>query len=224
MKNKIDRLFQDKLARQTVDPTENAWEQVKAELDGESHRKVWFAIAASVTLLAVSAVLIFGSIRKNNIDATAGIHVDQPTPAAEFQWNLPEIEYKDEIIPEVINERPRIEPVIREMVAEVETSKEVLPEVIDSQIVSEMPVLTPLDIAETIVLANEVKPDLEDQMTKLPQLQVQITYKADESPVVVEEDKTQVGKLLIRARQFKPGEMLASIRETKNDFFNGKKN
>ena len=62
------------------------------------------------------------------------------------------------------------------------------------------------------------------QSESLPQLQVQITYLAGESSADLVEERTRVGKLWDRARQIKPGEMLASIRETKNDFFNAKKN
>ena len=116
------------------------------------------------------------------------------------------------------------EPLIKKMIAVIEVPEVLKQETTDPSTIEELPLLNPLEITTSVVIEEDKKPIFDSQVAELPQLQVQITYKADASPSVLEEDKTRVGKLLAKARQIRPGEMLASIRETKNDFFNGKKN
>ncbi|MCP4459995.1 MAG: hypothetical protein GY816_18525 [Cytophagales bacterium] len=224
MENKIDRLFQDKLARHEALPTPQAWEQVEANIKGNGKSTVWLSIAATVTLLAVSAFLIFKSNEGLQADSSASVTPDHPQPLAEFHWKLPGIEQKSEI-----NNKVRVAPIIskldtKEVFAEVELNEKVLDKVEEPQVIREMPVITPLDMKESVAVLEETNSTPDSISESLPQLQVQITYLAGESSTDETEEKTKVGKLWDRALQIKPGEMLASIRETKNEFFSGKKN
>ena len=229
MKNKVDRLFWDKLARHKVNPTENAWEQVKSKLDRQSHQKLWLGIAASVIILAMSTILVLKSSENLQTESSPNFLVDHPSPIAAFEWDLSEIEdVPKEKISEGENkklgESNDAKPLVGEMFASMELPKDIEQEITDFPANEKLPLLAPLELTTTVVIEESIEPILDDELAMLPQLRVQITYKADEEPSALKEDKTRVGKLLAKARQIKPGEMLASIRETKNDFFNGKKN
>ena len=223
MENKIDRLFQDKLARYEVTPTPQAWEKVKAELDGKGKPMIWLRIAASVALLMVSAFLILRSTESVPSESSTFVTPDHPMPLANFQWNLPEIEPRDEVKKEAKLAPIKTKLVVKETLASVEETQKAIRSFDNLQTIPEMPLIIEIELEEAVAVL-EVVNRVDNKVEALPQFQVQITYKASESPVELPEQKTKVGKLWAKARQIKPGEMLASMRETKNDFFSGKKN
>ncbi len=227
MKNKIDRLFQDKLARHATTPSLEAWEQVRTEISGESNLKVWIGIAASLILIGVSAALIFNNSESSSMEFSVSVTSNGPAPLADYQWNLPETITK--VVEEEQPEKERLKEVSTEVRHESRTAlavieSENLVENNEESIENQLDIVPQPELIEGTALVKEktIPRIVEEEL--LPQLQVQITYRASESPITTNEEKTKVGKLLAKARQIKPGEMLASIRETKNDFFNNKRN
>lgn len=222
MGSDIDKLFQDKLARHETAPTRQAWDQVKTELGGKGKPIIWLRIAASVVLLAVSAFLIFRSVRVP-IESSVFVTLNQPTPLENFQWNLPEIEPKIEETKEenLTSIQPKL--VVKETFSITEETQETTESIADLQTMPETPMVIETKFKEAVAVLETGSPT-NNQVEALPKFRVQITYRASEFLVKSPKQKTKIGWLWAKSQQVNPGEMLVSMRQKKNDFFNGKKN
>jgi len=222
MKNKLDRLFKGKLERHEAAPTPQAWGQVKGQIEEERKLKIWLSIAASIVLLAVSTFLIMRPSESIEVRSGTVVTPDYPMPLAEFEWNLPAFEEAVEVKEEHKTTRVRSKFVTTETVAKVETPEEAIENTNTLEVIPEMPIIES-EVQEAIAAVDLGTHEDTNPMEASPHFQVQITYQASEVPAEVVDEKTRVGKLFAKARQIKPGEMLASLRETKNDFFSGSK-
>jgi len=222
MENKLDRLFKEKLGRNEVSPTPQAWNQLKDVIGEQGKPKFWLSIAASVVLLAVSTLLILSPSESSEVRSGTVVTPDYPMPLAEFEWNLPAFEEAVEVKEEDKTTRVRSKFETTETVAKVKTPKEAVEKTNNLEAIPELPTVES-DVQEAIAVVDLKKHEGTNPMEASAHFQVQITYQASEVPAEVTDEKTRVGKLFAKARQIKPGEMLASLRETKNDFFNGSK-
>lgn len=214
---KLDRLFQDKLARQEVSPSDDAWNQISSELNQEKRPVVWMRVAAAIVILAISAVVVVQLNNEPRTGVLAGINPTHPV-IEEQTWDFPEIKKTEPVKVEqkatLVKRQPK-----QTQFAAVETRETVI-----EQEVLELPELTPI---QSVAIIEVSEPELSEEEIleeTLPQLSVQITYIASHAPeqdTTKTDDKTKVGRLIAKAREISPGEMLASIRETKNNFFNG---
>lgn len=219
--HKIDRLFQDKLSRHEVDPSPQAWEAINAELKKDNKPFFWLSIAASVAILATVGFLFTRKGQETLPMDYANHAVDQPTPQPQYQWNLsiPEKEVQTEEAKPVKKYVPKVmKPSSKETLAkQVETSfDEFMPEV-ESLGLDAVADVVIEDVQDEEMLELDTAP-----IQSLPGVGVQITYKA--TPPAPVEEKSRIERLWAKAKEIKPGDVLADIRETKNDFFNGKRN
>jgi cytoskeletal protein RodZ len=60
--NKVDKLFKDKLAEHSIQPSAQAWEKVEAHLGKKNRMVVWLRVAAA---LAVMGLLTFVVVNRN---------------------------------------------------------------------------------------------------------------------------------------------------------------
>lgn len=221
--HKIDRLFQDKLSRHEVDPSPQAWEAINAELKKDNKPMVWLSIAASVALIATIGWLM---LRNDQEASPSGVQsyaaADQPSPQPTYEWNF---ELQAE-------KKPQQVETVKKTVKQVTPAVEKRPSEALAQQSNDQKIEEPLVEIESIgldAMANLTEEPVTEEVQldttpiqSLPGVSVQITYKA--TPPVKVEEKSRIEKLWAKAKEIRPGEVLADIRETKNDFFNGKKN
>ncbi|MEQ9232299.1 MAG: hypothetical protein RIF46_16580 [Cyclobacteriaceae bacterium] len=216
---KLDRFFQEKLARHETTPSNEAWNQISAELKGKKRPVVWMRVAAAILILAVSAVAV---IQLNDNSTTTGevvyINPDHPVKIETPVFELPVFEKVETVPVEKKTTPARNQKSARQFAAVEKTSEPETIELLDA------PEIHPI---ESMALIEMPEPEIieeVDEAALLPQLSVQITYIASSQPepdTLKTDDKTKMGKLIAKAREISPGDMIASIRETKNNFFNG---
>ncbi len=223
--NKIDRLFEDKLSRYEIDPSPAAWEAVHAQIDSNKRPvMIWYRVAAALAAIAVVAVLV---LRKDTTEITsdqlANVQADYPQQMEPFTWDIPQPSIKvEESAPvQPVRKQPRVVPASvdvprNETLAQAPTSlqKEELIETLE---------LIELN-ADLDAMAHVQMADATEELETIqapPGVSVQITYKA--TPPVMVDEKSKIEKLWAKAKDIRPGDVLGNIRETKNDFFNGKK-
>ena len=211
MENRIDRLFREKVARHEIQPSEEAWKAVNDKIGSRYNPMVWMRVAAAVVVLAVVGAVVFNTQdnpETNYTEFIASNTIDAPQEATQLEWKL---EFSEKIVEEETTKSNFAASVSKvEEKTEVEASIEIL----------EAPTLASIDEVDLTPSMTVGIWDMPVE-TMIPQLDVQITYIASAEK---EDDKSKVGLWIEKARQLKPGEMLASIRESKNDFFNGKRN
>lgn len=224
--HKIDRLFQDKLSRHEVAPSPQAWEAINAELKKDNKPMVWLSIAASIALVATIGWLL---MRNDQEVVSTGVQtyaaVDQPSPQAPHEWNLElptEKQLEVKPIEKVKKPVKQVKPVV-----EMDTMNETLAQQsVEQKQEDSFIEIESLGMDAMANLTEDTQPEMTELDTtpieSLPGVSVQITYKA--SPPVKVEEKSRIERLWAKAKEIRPGEVLADIRETKNDFFNGKKN
>jgi len=217
--NKIDRLFQDKLSRYEIEPTPGAWQAVQSQMATRRRPNMWYAVAAAVAVLAVVSVLITRSDEVLPQGAMAEGKIDHPVPQTPVQWNIP-TDANDPQPQTVSTERvkPRNSTTVPSELAHVQ--EPVTQPSGESELLNVPDFTMPSEAVAQV--ESEPATDREEAIEALPGVSVQITYKS--TPPVAAPQKSKIEKLWAKARDIKPGDMLGSIRETKNDFFNGKKN
>lgn len=217
--NNIDRLFQDKLSRYEIAPTKGAWEAVQAQMATKQKPVMWYAVAAAVAVLALVTVLITRSADTLPTGAMAQGKVDHPVPEAPVQWTIPStIEEASVPVTKVQAVKTRRKASTRNEVALAQ--EEVTQQREETEVLNVADFNLP---SETVAQVEQgISTENEEAIEALPGVSVQITYKS--TPPVAAPQKSKIERLWAKARDLKPGEMLGSIRETKNDFFNGKKN
>lgn len=88
----LDRLFREKLTHHESQPSAEAWEKVSHQLQQKKNGTArYYRIAAAVTILLVSAALIY-NLRYNTKDefsSVIAINASSPTEETfDFQWNI----------------------------------------------------------------------------------------------------------------------------------------
>lgn len=238
-KNKLDRLFEDKLSRHGVEPSAEAWQNVQAGLQKKSPMLWVYRVAAAVVLIVLAVWIVR---REDTQPNDTRLHAQQQqevvAPLAQTTPTNPEViadENQPEEKPEVQDHQPRAQSVKKKLRPQAATSIAQVP--VHQPVKEEdvrLPVLEPLRteaVAEVIVDVQPLDEALHldtEPIQELPGVKVQITYKAggpDPLPgQSVEEEKSKLGRLWAKAKEIKPGEVLASVRETKNEFFDSKLN
>jgi hypothetical protein len=219
--NKIDQLFREKLDAHEVQPSAQAWEQLQARL---GHKKtpvvVWFyRVAAAVVIFGVVGYLVF---RTDNPTANDLADVKRP---AETNVVQPEVENPQEnqdetTLPVEQKQEQVIEKPIKKQSDKKETPAQTLP--------AQTELVAHVDVPEkaTVVETPEVNtPEVEATEKPISIAPIQIKYVASvisEEPKEKEE-RSVLGKIWDKAKDLKEGgEVLASIRETKNNFLERK--
>jgi hypothetical protein len=224
--HKLDRLFQDKLSRHEVDPSPQAWEAINAEIRKDNKPMVWLSIAASVALIATIGWLVMRNDQEVVLSGEFANHIfDQPSPQSPYEWNLPLSAEKQPAqqveVKKVVKKKITVE---REEIPMMETlaQQNIEPMMVEDLLQIESIGLDAMANITGEPMVVEESPLDTTPIQSLPGMGVQITYKAS-VPAPVEE-KSRIEKLWAKAKDIKPGDVLADLRETKNDFFNGKKN
>lgn len=223
---KLDQLFSERLSRMETTPSPAAWDQVQNQL-GRKPRIIWWSIAASVVLL-VSIVLMFRN--EAEIPSSQFAEIQQPNDnSGEVEMMMPE---SDELAEKEV---PAAETPLRQ--AEFHEEKEVVDPMQPSALIRYLAVKSVEEVeTRDLTIATKQAPvvariesslvpetNLEmnsDLIGVGPQLDIQITYIASNVP----DDRSGIERLWARAKEIKPGEVWANIRDTKNDFLQGKRN
>ena len=208
--HKIDQLFAEKLRRTEVTPSADSWGQVQSQIK-PSNKGVWMKVAAALIPVAVVAYFLIPSDTTESAQiASTENGIEQVIEENMESVELPVKQEQDEkqtIIPVQASK-----PVVMEMVASAVVQEEPefnaeMPPAVDRRIAS--------IVANDVVGLSDFHPIPENPFN------VQIVYIASNSTV---DSRTGFEKLWDRAKGLKPGDMWASIRDTKNDFLSGSKN
>jgi hypothetical protein len=223
--NKIDRLFEDKLSRYEIDPSPAAWEAVHAQIDSTKRPvMIWYSVAAAIAAVAVVAVLV---LRNDTTELTSGQMVsaqaDYPKQMEPVTWDIPQPSSKveDSAPVQSVRKQPRVVPAN----ADVPRNETLAQSTISLQKEELIETLELIELnADLDAMAHVNVLDTTEELETIqtpPGVSVQITYKA--TPPVMVDEKSKIEKLWAKARDIRPGDVLGNIRESKNEFFNGKK-
>ncbi len=246
---KIDELFRQKLSGHAVAPGEQAWAKLQKKMKpGSKTPPVWMRVAAAATLLAISGMfLLLRESPKNEpvltnrtvVEPKSEI-VEEPREDTIATPQLPESEptvakntQNASESAEVTKKRAAtpVQPQ-KPMIASAEKKVEVKDEPValedlqrkEESIAIELPENPMPEVTETAIAAAT-------EATTAPE--VKITYIAGDDekflkPVrdLIESEKQKdkkggFSKLLASARNITSGDILAEIRESKDDLFNG---
>jgi hypothetical protein len=204
--DKIDELFRAKLFDLEATPMVASWDQVQKQMTKKRTPWSWYAasIAAAVTLILVSIVLLFPSQKKstyisgqvdhpvlmNRIYPATPVRIDTEVAHAVIQPKKAVLKYKT---------KPAI----------IENHEEQLVEITISEEIAPISVAAISDLTEEVIETNITL--LEAPTTDV----IKITYIANESKDENEE-KNRLNKMLTAAQKLSPAEVLADLRDAKN--------
>ncbi len=218
--NKLDQLFQDKLARHDVAVPPETWDRVSAKLTRQNNRPVWLSIAATAAVLAVASFLIVNYTGNQTPGSGTNTLAEGPTPLQPFLWDLEEMPKKVVTPPADQGDQEDKRAVPAKKNVQVETDKPGKTQEPIKQLIV-VPEIEPMG-REAVALTKDLKPTLDIIPETGREPSVQITYIAKSTPE--KDEKSTIEKLWIKAKELNPGEMWASLRATKNDFISGKGN
>lgn len=193
----LDKLFREKLGRHELEPSAQAWNQVRDQLKVESSGFGRMRVAAAVAILATLSWMVIDAQTDEPTDM-AFFTPNAPAAPMAFSFALPEI--KASVVPVAQDSQSQVEKYVEKTVlieepVLLETRREMPGQVASVKINSLM------EPEESIFDSNAT---------------FQMTYIASETS---DESRRGIQRLLARAKDMTPGEMWASIRESKNDLF-----
>jgi hypothetical protein len=206
MSNKVDKLFKEKLEEHSIQPSAQAWEKVEAHLGKKNRMVLWLRVAAAI---AVMGLLTFVALN----------------------WNKGYEEPKQELVKKEEPVKEKSAPPIAEKEKPKEiTKKKIQPNVIMPAIIEKQ------EQVEQVAIVQEPEPgtlntELQTLNTEPQTLNtkgITLTYslppiKKQESPaepVVAEEKKTPLERVLHIAKEVKNGDnALGDLREAKDQIF-----
>jgi len=229
----IDHLFKNKLKTAKVDPKIESWDRLEAMLDADKPKGMFWTwkVAAVILVLLVAAFAIKWGITDRSVQQLAVKQGQETITKNLIDTNnvLPlKIKNETEVVAKLIQtEVKELKKPLSEKVNELEIPKQLKTEEV-----------TITEMQETVAL-NEVdaqmKVDSTDERKKLP---IRITFKRNtiqsekQLAMVNSESDTTNNKgfkeFLDKTRQLNPSELMADIRDAKDEFlsdpFNIKKN
>jgi len=218
--HKLDRLFNEKLSNHEMTPSSEAWELLNERLTHRKNNKTYLKYAAAIILLiSVSVILVIPSFYDRNWDSYATIIVDKPTQEQfNFKWNLKDGE-KNSIA--ITSSQQQIAVVSDQRNTEKEYSQpetfqssETRKDVIAKTETFELESISILSVdIQNISLNDQIEPFTIKQPT------VKIKYIAENDNN--KEDK-KLKKIINYARANSPVDMLADIRNAKDQFISEK--
>jgi len=217
MENELDKLFEEKLKNYQKEPAGAAWEQIQKELGHEKKPFPWMRVAASGAILIAAGVLTTQLLTQSPVtEEGASIHPDHPTLPQAHIWAIPQVE--QEALTQSVAKHPSASQKSQN-INQPDPANEAAP----SQTMLKAPEVTAkrsvADIAPAPLTDIPLSTESLKNQAVASDYAVQITYKAVKDTVETE-DKSKLEQLWTRAKEIKPGEMFASIRQAKNDLFN----
>jgi hypothetical protein len=212
---KFDKIFRDKLVDYTENPRPEVWSQLEKRL-GHKPRKSypWLRVAASGALLMAAGMVGMKFWSGGIPDEGAFIYADHPAVA-----ELPAWELLNQGKPEAIDQdKGDQEPaqvknnVTMDEVSQPSAQTLAIPELAP---IRNVDVLAPMHENELKLARNSQSREI---MENPLEFEVTIVYKATED--TTRRGPTKLGQILDFAKEFKPGEMLADLRDAKNDLLN----
>ncbi len=207
--NKLDAFFKERINELEVPPMPESWGKVQQSLPSKKTPWAWIGITATAAMIAIAFGLFLftpkGSI-SNRGENIAG-QIDHPKTQA-IAW--PKISR-----PEVVQTQKKAKPRQKLVAtAPIEKTQQPVTEVV------EMPKLAELE-PEMKIAIEVAKLDIETEAilekTEEPK-PVKITYIAAETPEG--EEKNRLNKMLTAAQKISPADVLADIRDAKNNLLN----
>ena len=222
----IDRLFKEKMDGLEVTPSINSWSQVERQLK-INRKPVYYRIAATVMLLAISWILILNQSDTEE-SQVASIRITHPPVQLAEDYDIPiaialkeKQESKKNILMTVIN--------TVQLASKKPSKSKELKEAIKDSFVFELESKKALvaDVSETSVLEELAVEPIEEKK-ELMRGTVKITYIASNYNSAVSEVNntpdsiSKFKKFIAFAEKINPGEMLANMKTAKDNLLNGR--
>ncbi len=216
---RIDRLFREKLNSYEAVPSSSSWDEVKKQIDSKNSTPIYYWVAASITLLIVSWVLWpKGTVHDLTPIASA---VNQPSMQKALDWSIPEPEKVEKSVATETTQPVMVEPdPATSLVAEEKTQsleaeqpEEILPLELESKTAVAEANVEQTDIDEVL--------STEEALIKVDITKIKITYIASSTPKEKPQEVDSLKgfkKFIAFAGKLSPGDVLADIREAKDDF------
>lgn len=207
--NRLDRFFREGTEYYEVQPSQEAWKRLESKVrPGRS--RVYYAVAAVITMILSVTVAVY-IIKDQGIDSGQhmAISIDSPQKPLVEVIQLPElIQMRDKVEKGIIE---RIQPLAVETAYEVEQEKES----------SKVPII----VIEPIELTGKGMAQLDYQLDwTIDELSgyekkstIKIKYFTQVGADLEEKPSEKIGKWISKAQDVSPAQVLASIRNAKDD-------
>ncbi len=206
---KIDRLFREKADNYQPTPSADAWKVIDNQIHPKrEHWKQYLKVAALLGVV-LSTVLILLKVDQEETATSiaARTEIDHPQNVREAIISIPE---KQKEITESTD-----------AVSEATTE----PELTIEPVQRETQFITLQNVQRKKIMPEFTQPDIPGiYQLKPAESKIQIKYYAYATPVEDEASKGKIGRLFEYAQNTSPAEMLAKVREAKDDFINSKLN
>ncbi len=209
--NKLDKLFRESAEQFSPTPIPSSWTMIENQLE-DRKAPIWkyTTIAASVVLI-IGFILFINKGTFNSQENTIIAQIEVPEKKHEIQLNLKVPTYSSLSISvkteNSINKKPILDRSMQDLAIEETTNLEIL--VID------------IERINSISIASSVSPELPD-IFKESEAIIQIKYYADATQTEKPSSKRKIGDLIDIAQSTSPAEVLANIREVKDNFISTK--
>lgn len=215
---RLDKLFGAKLARHEMSPSAGAWEQVAEKIGREKKPvMIWWRAAASLILLAVATFMIWTNFNQDSASLEIASH-EIIAPVNGEMAEIPEINAPVEVaVKEPTRTDERRDAVVRKPVT-------TNPKVAEGQVV-----VAPRILEMPRAVASIKPTTLVGDLDYLPGVVLPGNMKDELDPTTemfasADSEKSKVGKFLSKAKDMTPGDLWASIRESKNELFASNRN
>ncbi len=206
--NKLDNIFREGADQFRPTPGPDTWQKIQGELNHEKTSwKFYLGIAASLVVLVVSAIIFMNdttttskstAVIEGDFGPETVVAADMMIPVKSQDLGIPIKEEKEKITSPIANPVLEMEPVKTQMLL--------------AQVPTKIGYMT--SINEPII--HEIK------LSEPQQDKIQIQYIADATNDAKDSSKGKIGKLLDLAQSTSPAEMLANMREAKDNFLSSK--
>lgn len=232
MNNPIDKLFNQKLSEQTIDPGAGAWARIEKGLSKKNKTIIWFRAAAALFLVALSGVLWYVATSGNSSTLTNEAKISEVQSQEPETIQVPQQKEQKESLPlppkQNITRTQRPKASIQKK--EVQKKNENQPE----EIGTEMTRLIEIQVAELVTPPLEMpKEDTGNVSTASKPIVIVYELKAinqrtsnDDEFLEVPERKSALRKVLTLANDVRSGESkIGGLRQAKEEIlaFNFKK-
>jgi hypothetical protein len=215
--NKIDRLFKEKIEIFEITPAPKSWDEIDGRIGSKSVNWMLIGRVAAAVLIMLSVSLLFIEDHVESIEVAQNVAVDElvnPDPVKESN-----VEF---IADALVDEDKSM--ITKEVVPMI-----VVSDPIHTEIQFELP---QPDKMQLLTLTSISYAKIGDHMIENQQFEVihagskepkiSITYIAEATPAQEKSSKGKLGKLWQYAKNSSPAEIMADIRDAKDQFLESK--
>lgn len=207
--NKTDSLFRDRLISLEVSPMEDSWSGVQQGLERKATPWGWYGVSLAIAIVLMVVGFLLWPVVSNVERSQIVGRIDHPTVQA-TTWPDASLRKVPKKTPELVNQTLAVNPKIKKYDSKTRgRNAEEKTATVELQ-----PILNVISIDIAIV---DIIPEI-TEIEAQEAMPIKITYIADEN--AEHQDRNKLNKMIAVAQKLSPADMLADIRDAKNNLLN----